>query len=246
MADREDLEKLFDAALHEREAPTRFGTPAELRKTAPAVFEKAEPVFQKADEPKPFTASPFKADTSEAKPFAPFVASPFQAAPPVDAAGPEVVLDEKALASLDENINAEFEELTNKKIAKERAKRRRDRVVFYVLLIGAVAGAGGWLVTHPDQMEMVKKTLGEIRLAIDPTAVAGKYDKSLEKVGERGDQLGEASNMLGGTEVEGEDPGLDKEMKEIAGEGAGLSPSEKQKKLKEMREKLGKKEKSAE
>lgn len=241
MADREELEKLFDAALHERKAPSRFGTPEEHVKAAPAAFQKAESVFQKADEATG-TASPFKADTAEAKPFAPFVASPFQAAPSVNPTEPEVVLDEKALASLDENTNAEFEELTDKKIAKDRAKRRRDRVIFYVLLIGAVAGAGGWLVTHPDQMEMVKKTLGEIRLAMDPTAVAGKYDKSLEKVGERGDQLGEASNMLGGTEVEGEDPSLDKEMKEMAGEDAGLSPGEKQKKLKEMREKLGKKE----
>ncbi len=32
MADRDDLEKLFDAALHEREAPSRFGTQIEQRK----------------------------------------------------------------------------------------------------------------------------------------------------------------------------------------------------------------------
>lgn len=224
MADRDELDKLFDAALHGRKAPSRFGTPEEHVKAAPAAFMKAPTDFQKANDD---TASPFKADSSEQSPFVPFVAEPSQST------GPEVVLDEKSLASLDDDTNAEFQEIINKKIAKERSKRRRDRVIFYVLLIGVSVGGAGWFLSDPGNMKSFNKILAEIRLAVDPTAVAEKYDKSLEKVAERGDQLGEAAGMIGGKEVEGEDQSLDEEMKKIAGDEAGLSVAEKQKKLKE-------------
>ena len=228
------MEKLFDAALHEREAPSRFGTPIDQRKSGPAAFQKAD----QAAEP---TASPFKADTSEAKPFAPFVASPFQAAPSVDSAAPEVVLDNKAVASLDQSVNAELEAILDKKITAEKRKKRRDRLMVFGLLIGALGGSAGWLVANPAKMQSIKDVIAEIVSTADPNAVADKYKKSLEKVAVRGDQLSEASAMIGGKVVEGEDQSMGKEMKEVAGENAGLSPGERQKKLKEKFDSLPKK-----
>ncbi len=222
MADKEELEKLFEAALHGRKAPSRFGTPEDQVKAAPAAFQKAD------DAP----VSPFKADTSEAKPFVAFTASPTQAEPSQDDATSEVVLDEKALSSLDENANAEFEAITDKKIAKAKAKRRRERVVFFLLLIGSVVGAGGWLVTNPDKMEAVKKILVQLRTSVDPTAVAAGYDESLEKIGEHGNTLDDATAMLGGKKGEGDDESMDKELQQLAGEEmGGLSAEEKKKKL---------------
>lgn len=230
MADREDLEKLFDAALHERKAPSRFGTPEEQVLEAPVAFQPAAPVSQKAEET---AVSPFRADTSEAKPFlAAEAASPFQAAPPEGPPKGMVVLDEMAAKSLDEGLNAELEELLDKKISKEKAKRRRDRMVMMVLLFGAAGGGAFWLYQNPDKMESLKKAASEIKMFTDPNAVADQYKDSLDKVGKHGDKIGEATNMLGGEVAEGEDQGLDKEMTEFAGEEAGLSASEKQKKLK--------------
>ncbi len=250
MADREELEKLFVAALHDSEPPPRFGTPADQMKAAPAVFQKAEPVFQKAEEPAfsaahPFqaapSANPFVAAPSEAKAFVPFTASPFQAAPSEDSKDSEVLLDEKAVASLDGGLNAELEAILDKKIAKERAKRRRDRLMVMVLLIGMVGGSAGWLVANPDKMEAIQKVISEIGKASDPNAVANEYKKSLEKVAVRGDQLGDATSMIGGKAGEGEDPGMSKEMKQVAGDDAGLSPDERQKQLKEKFDSMPKK-----
>ncbi len=241
MADQEELDKLFEAAIYGRKPPSRFGTPDDQVKAAPAAFQKAQSDSEIADAT---SASPFKADLSEAKPFVAFTASPTQASSSEEDASPEVVLDEKAVAALDENVNAEFEQLTDKKIAKAKAKRSRDRLMLYVLLIGSVVGGGGWLMKNPDKMESIKNILVEIRSTIDPTAAAGKYDKSLEKIAGRGDQLGDASSALGGKETEGEDQSLGNEMKQLSGEDStGLSTSEKQKKLEALKDKLGKKEK---
>lgn len=232
MADREDLEKLFDAALHERKAPSRFGTPEEHVLEAPVAFQKAPSAFQKAEET---AASPFKADTSEPKPFlAAESATPFQAAPAESVAPGMVVLDEMAAKSLDEGLNAELEALLDKKISKEKAKRRRDRLVMLFLLFGAAGGGVVWLYKNPDKMESLKKVASEIKMFTDPNAVADQYKDSLEKVGGHGDRIGDASSLLGGEVAEGEDQGLDEEMKKFAGEEAGLSASEKQKKLKEQ------------
>ncbi len=239
MANQEELDKLFEAALYGRKPPSRFGTPDDQVKSAPAAFQKAQ-----SDQENVATASasPFKADSMEVKPFLAVEASPIQEASSEEAATPEVLLDEKALASLDDNVNAEFEQITDKKIAKARAKRRRERIMFYALLIGSVAGAGGWLVKNPDKIESIKSILTEIRTAVDPTAVAGKYDKSLEKIAGRGDQLGDAATALGGKVVEGEDQSLENEMKQLSGEETtGLSSSEKQKKLEALQKTMGKK-----
>ena len=234
MVERNDLEKLFDAALHERKAPSRFGSPEEQVLDKPAAFQSsADP--QSTGEVAP---SPFRADTAEPKPFlAASSDSPFQAAPVAPAENPAsgfVVLDDMAAKSLDEGLNAELEALLDKKIAKEKSKRRRDRMVMMVLLFGAVGGAGFWLYKNPDKMESLKKAGAEIRMFTDPNAVADQYKESLDKVGSHGDKIGDAANMLGGELAEGEDESMDEEMKKIAGEEAGLSASEKQKKLKEQ------------
>lgn len=242
MADPSDLDKLFDAALHERKAPSRFGTPEEHMKVAPAAFLKSDSAFQKADDSAQPSASPFIAATSDAKPFAPAGVSVFQAAPAETAAGPEVVLDQSGVASLDHGTNAELEAILDKKIAKEKGKKRRDRLIAVVLVIGLVGGVSGWFVTNPEKMAMLKKVMADVKTASDPNAVADQYKESLEKVAVRGNQLDGATEMIGGeAPPEGSDQGMDKEMKEVAGDGAGLSASEKQKLLQEKLDALKKK-----
>jgi hypothetical protein len=230
MADKEEeLEKLFEAAIYGKKAPSRFGTPEDQVIQAPVAFQKATSDFQKAgDAQNPSQPSPFQA-------------SPFQAAPAENTSSSEVVLDDKSVAALDENVNSEFESIIDKKIAKEKARKRRDRMFAYVALIAIVGGAGGWLYMNPDKRESIGKLLGELRTAIDPTAQAAKYDESLEKIGEHGSALDDASALLGVKpgDVGDDDGSLDKEMQNMAGgDAAGLSSEEKKKKLDALKSKV--------
>lgn len=237
MADKEEeLEKLFEAAIYGKKAPSRFGTPEDQVIQAPVAFQKATPVFQKAED-----------SQNPAQP-SPFQASPFQAAPAENASSPEVVLDDKSVAALDDNVNSEFESIIDKKIAKEKARKRRDRMFAYVALIALVGGAGGWLYMNPDKRESIGKVLVELRTAIDPTAQAEKYDESLEKIGEHGKTLDNASAMLGVKPSEGGDDGsLDAEVQKMAGgEMGGLSAEEKKKKLDALKTKVPIKKKDGE
>ena len=231
MADKEEMEKLFEAALYGKKAPSRFGTPEDQVIQAPVAFQKATSAFQKAD------------DTQNSA-----QASPFQAAPDDNEATEGVVLDDKSLSALDENVNEEFEAIIDKKIAKEKARKRRDRMFAYGILIASVGGAGGWLYKNPDKWESFGKVLGELRTAIDPTAQAAKYDESLEKIGEHGSALDDASAMLGVKKGEGDDDGsLDAEMEKMAGgEMGGLSAEEKKKKLDALGKKVPIKKKNEE
>jgi hypothetical protein len=239
MADKEEeLEKLFEAAIYGKKAPSRFGTPEDQVIQAPVAFQRATADFQKAgdaqnpSQPSPFQASPFQAS--------PFQASPFQAAPAENVTTPEVILDEKSVAALDENVNSEFESIIDKKIAKEKGKKRRDRMFAYVALIAIVVGAGGWLYMNPDKRESIGKILVELRTAIDPTVQAARYDESLEKIGEHGNTLNDASAMLGVKPGdEGSDGSLDEEVQKMAGgDAAGLSSEEKKKKLDALKSKV--------
>lgn len=228
MKNREDLEKLFEAALHEKEAPTRFGTPESQRKAAPAAFRK--PVInsevttggdQKAAEP---------LDHRQQTPF-----HVFQAAPPEPSELREDPLSAQAAKSLDTSLNAELEEILRNKIAREKRKKRREKLTALALFLGAIVGVSVWLAKNPEQMASMKQMLGEIRSSTDVKEITGQYQKSLDKVAVRGSQLDEASKAIGvdPDSVVAEDPGFDKEMSEMIGEDGGPTTSARDKLLRE-------------
>jgi hypothetical protein len=233
MADREDLEKLFDAALHEREAPSRFGTPVEQRKTAPAVFQKADEVksvFQKAED-----SSPFQAASPDAGEALPFGVNVFQAAPPEKRNSDVVVLDEKAATSLDKGLNAELEAILEAKIAKEKRSKRVYRITVLAVLLLTLGGGTGWVVMNPERYQAFKDVLSEIRSVTDIAKMVESYQKSLDKVAERGRQVDAASESMGVdlSKVDNSDPTMDKEMKEMMGEDGGKTTADRDKILRE-------------
>lgn len=238
MKGREDLEKLFEAALHGTEAPSRFGTPDSMKKAAPAAFTRAAPPFQAAPtQGDTAPAAPFQAAPFQAAPIqpAPFQAAPFTAAAPAPA-GPAAVLDNHGVKSLDSAINAELAEIMDQKIAREKSRRRRGRLMLVLFLVGTTGGAGGWIAMNPHRVEAFKQTIAEIKSAGDIKGMVAKYQVALDKIAVRGKQIDSATVSIGvdpASVDEHADPGFDKEMREMMGEEGGKTTAARDKILRE-------------
>jgi hypothetical protein len=221
MKGHEDLEKLFEAALNQTEAPSRFGTPDSMKKAAPAAFNRPAPPFQAAPAP-PAPGNVFQA--------APIVA-PMPTAPT-----PAVVLDKHGAASLDSTVNAELAEIMEQKIAREKSRRRRGRIVLVLFFVGATGGTAGWVAMNPHRVEAFKQTIAEIKSAGDIKGMVAKYQAALDKIAVRGKQIDAATVSIGvdpASVDEHEDPGFDKEMREMMGEEGGKTTAARDKILRE-------------
>jgi hypothetical protein len=221
MKGREDLEKLFEAALNQTEAPSRFGTPDSMKKAAPAAFNRPAPPFQAAPAP-PAPGNVFQA--------APIVA-PMPTAP-----APALVLDKHGAASLDSTVNAELAGIMEEKIAREKSRRRRGRLVLVLFLVGATGGSAGWVAVNPHRVEAFKQTIAEIKSAGDIKGMVAKYQAALDKIAVRGKQIDAATASIGvdpASVDEHADPGFDKEMREMMGEEGGKTTAARDKILRE-------------
>lgn len=217
MNGREDLDKLFEAALHGTQAPSRYGTPDSMKKSAPAAFNR----------PAPFQAAP--------APTTPFQAAPFVAAAAAPAS-PEVVLDKHGVKSLDSTINAELAEIMDQKIVREKSRRRRGRLMLVVFFLGATGGSAGWVAMNPHRLEAFKQTIAEIKSVGDIKGMVAKYQVALDKVAVRGKQIDAATVSIGvdpASVDEHADPGFDKEMKAMMGEEGGKTTAARDKILRD-------------
>lgn len=225
MTDGKDLEKLFEAALNEKQAPSRFGTPESLRKSAPAAFSR----------PAPGGASAFAA----APPFSQPAPSAFQgqaAAPAFQAAAPLVQRDGQGEASLDHTVNAELAAIMDAKIAKDKRRRRRGFLITVLFFVGVTGGAAGWVVVNPERFAALKAVIAEIKSVGDIQGIVAKYQKSLDKIAVRGEQINAATTAMGvdpASVDENEDPGLDKEMQAMMGEEGGKTTASRDKRLRD-------------
>ena len=230
MTGREDLEKLFEAALHQTEAPSRYGTPESMKKSAPAAFRRPAPPFQGAPAPAPATQAPVNT-AFEATPYVADI--PAAEAKP---AAPAVQRDKQAEASLDGAVNAELAEIMDAKIARNKARRRRSLILACVFFLGAGGAATGWAVSNPERFDALKKTMAEIKSAGDVKGMVAKYQAALDKVGERGKQIDAATTSMGidpASVDENEDPGFDKEMRAMMGEEGGKTTAARDKILRD-------------
>lgn len=134
----------------------------------------------------------------------------------------------------------EFNAIMEAKMAKSRKKNGRS-FLFTLLLVGVpVLGGGGWFVSDPARINAVRTTIAEIRSVGDIKAMLETYQKSLDKIAVRGDQLDEATSMLGidPTKVSEDDGGhFDKEMRSLSGEDGGPTVTDRNEAL---RKKFGK------
>lgn len=118
----------------------------------------------------------------------------------------------------------EFAGIIDQKIARGRKKQRISSIVTLFLLIGVTFGGLGWFVSDPGRINALTTVISEIRSAGDFKSIVAKYQKALDKVAVRGDQIDEATGLMGGNAQA--DPGaadahFDQEMREMAGPNGG-------------------------
>lgn len=193
-----------------------------MKKDAPAAFRKPAPPFQAAPMPQ---APPVAVPSA-------FAADPITPLP----TEPSVMRDKQGEASLDSTINAELAEIMDQKIAREKSRRRRGRLVIVLFLLGATGGAAGWVAVNPERVEAMKQTLAEIKSAGDIKGMVAKYQVALDKIAVRGKQIDAATTSMGidpASVNEHEDPGFDKEMREMMGEEGGKTTAARDKILRE-------------
>lgn len=258
MTTREDLDKLFEAALHEKQAPSRFGTPEEQRRRSPVPVAPpggySQPLPQAAPLPEGYVqqeapqaaapqqfAQPSPQQYAQPAPQQYAQAVPMQAVQPQSAqAGPVesslVELDERGAASLDNTISAELGAILDAKVAKEKRKKRNGRLVLLGLFLGATGGASAWVVTNPERVEAFKAVAAEIRSVGDIQGMVAKYQKALDKIAVRGEQIDAATISMGVDPASAAgmaDQGFDKEMREMMGEDGGPTTAARNAKLQE-------------
>ncbi len=205
-------------------------------KSAPAAFSRpaqVDPGQADADaDAGAFRAAPSGTARALCIPGGLFVGIP-GAAPAVESV---VRREAQAEALLDISINAELAAIMDEKISKEKRRRKRGFLVTILFFVGVTGGAAGWVVSDPDRFEAMKSAIAEIKSVGDVQGMVAKYQKALDKVAVRGEQIDAATISMGvdPTSVdEYEDPGFDKEMQAMMGEDGGKTTAARDKLLRE-------------
>jgi hypothetical protein len=209
MSDREDLDKLFEAALRQTEPPGY--SIGRLSKT------------------------PGKAEPSGYTPAPPFARTPVPVSAPIAISQEAPLLDERGAASLDTAMNEELEAIVDAKMAKAKARRRRGAVMTLLFVALTFGGGAAWFVTSPQRMAALKEALAEIKSFGDVNGLVAKYQASLDRVALRSEQINQASAMLGvdPNSIATEDAGFDQEMRDLVGEEGGPTTAARDAKLRE-------------
>lgn len=202
MTDKEKLQKLFQAALldgsEEKVTPVRTRPQPTLDKLAAhAPTPSAPPVAaQPAPEPAALAPAPVAVTTA-------FVQ-------PMENAGLEATAAEELRILLDEQH------------LRVKRRHRREAIGTLAVFLALIGGGFGWFVHSPKRVQAFRDAMTEIRSVGDITSMAAKYQKALNKIGTRSQDLetatesmGVSSNQDGMTDVY-----MDAEMKQMmAGEG---------------------------
>lgn len=229
MTNREDLEKLFEAALNDKVAPSRFGTPEDQMKTEPRAFRKE--VQAASSQPSEAAA---QQSVSKAQ-----VTPELEQHPKsdlVDLAKAGGQFADQAVASKNETISAELGELLDQKVAREKRSKHRSRLVTLGILLGIIGGASAWIVTNPERFDAMKKVVAEVKSVGDIKGMVAKYQAALDNVAVRSEQIDAATKSMGvdpASAASKEDQGFDKEMREMMGEDSGPTTAERDKLLRE-------------
>ncbi|MFK7850834.1 MAG: hypothetical protein AB8D78_07635 [Akkermansiaceae bacterium] len=225
MTNRDDLSKLFEAALHETEAPSRFGTPDSQKKSAPKAFSRPEKLTEELAE-KPNSDQLVESAVVEE------VAIEGSDSDMIDISktGDEFV--EQAVKSKDEGISAELGAILDEKVLKEKRSKKRAKLIAVGLLLCITGGTAGWVVANPERFEAMKAVAAEIKSAGDIEGMVAKYQEALDKIAVRGEQINAATASMGvdpSSADHVEDQGFDKEMREMMGEEGGATTAQRDK-----------------
>jgi hypothetical protein len=211
MTDKENLQRLFDAALKD---------PTELKAAPPT---RAVPVSPLEAVPTPVVAPVFQAKMTEAIP-AVVVSEP--------ATVPQPVTPPTMAGVLDGAASTELAALLDEQFKRKRRKRRIEALVTAAVMLSVCGGSTLWFVQNPQRVQAFKDALRDIRSVGDVKSLVAKYQKSLDRIAARGQQVEQATAAMGvkKSAKDDEDPFMDAEMKQMMG-GEGKTVGERNRAL---------------
>ncbi len=174
----------------------------------------------------------------EVKPAMPVMPAPVE---PVATAVAEVASLPEAPAFKDEGC-PELRAMIDEREAKKQTTQKRQSLAVTLSLLAMLAAAGGWFAVSPSAQAKVAKVVPLFKESLrDVKALANtkeNFDKQLEQVGSRNNQIDDATRALGVDPTTVPDEAgaeLDTALQDMMG-GEGRTTSERNK---EVQEKLG-------
>ncbi len=218
MTDKDKLQKLFQAALldasEERVTLARAYPKSTLDSLAAQAATPPSPLVTPQPLPEPVAMAPV--------PVAAAVTPPTDLVQPMANAGLDAVSAEELRILLEEQHR------------RLKRRRRRELVTSLVVFLGITGGGFGWFVTSPERVQAVRDAVKEVRSVGDIAGMLAKYQKALDKIATRAQDIDAATESMGvSSSLAGlKDVNMDAEMKEMMG-GEGKTVGERNRLLQE-------------
>lgn len=216
MTDKEKLQKLFQAALldvgQEKVTLARAYPKSTLETLAGQATIPAAPVTPAQSEPVAMVSAQVVAP----------VATAMDLVQPMENAG------------LDTAAAEELRTLLEEQHLRLKRKRIRETVGALVVFLALTGGGFGWFVHSPDRVQAVRAAIKEVRSVGDIAGMVAQYQKALDKIGTRAQDIDIATESMGvSANQEGmKDVYMDAEMKQMMG-GEGKTAGERNRMLQE-------------
>jgi hypothetical protein len=211
MTDKDKLQKLFQAALLDA---------SEERVTLARAYPKStlETLASQAATPSGRLVTPQPSPE-------PVAMAPAAAPAPVESA--QELVQPMANAGLDAVSAEELRILLDEQHLRLKRRRRRELVGTLILFLGITGGGFGWFVSAPERVQAVRDAVKEVRSVGDIAGMVAKYQKALDKIATRAQDIDAATESMGvSSNQEGmKDVNMDAEMKEMMG-GEGKTVGE--------------------
>ena len=125
----------------------------------------------------------------------------------------------------DEGLSADLQELINARRPTECETSARTKIVLLTLSAAMSVSLILWFTQSKQRTSLVGEALSDLEMSGDMGKMVGSYDAALDRIGERGEQIDDATRSMGvepGSEREGSDSGLEAQLQEALGGGATL------------------------
>jgi hypothetical protein len=136
-------------------------------------------------------------------------------------------------AGFDRQEADELGQLLDEQVARIKRKRSLDFVITMCVLGGLVLGGIGWFVSDGKRVEALHAAIGEVRSVSDIQGIVANFQKSLDRVAVRSDQISDAAAALGvdPNDTNLKDVHMEAEMKQLMGDEGGRTVGERNRML---------------
>lgn len=137
-------------------------------------------------------------------------------------------------AGLDAVAAEELRILLDEQNSRMKRKRLQGTIGTLVVFLTVTGGGFGWFVQSPERIQAFKSAIAEIRSVGDIGAIVAKYQKALDKIATRSQDINAATESMGvSSNQDGmKDVYMDAEMKQMMG-GEGKTVGERNRALDE-------------